>query len=595
MEVVLKDRTAHPLHASRDGYFSAAISGLRTGTLYKFRIDDSELLPDPASRFQPEGPHGWSEVIDPCSYVWSSNEKNWKGYDLRGQVIYEIHIGTFTPEGTYRSAEDEFARLRALGITVLEIMPLHDFVGSYGWGYDGVDFFAPFHAYGSPDELRHMIDVAHQHGLAVLLDVVYNHFGPDGNYLPCFSPYYLSKEPTEWGDSPNFDGEQSGPVREFFLQNVEYWIREFHFDGLRFDATQSIKDDGAHGEHILAAMVRRARAATAGRKLILISECERQQSIQILPPQEGGYGLDGMWNDDLHHSIVVRLTGKREAYYVDHPGRAQEFVSAAKYGFLFQGQFYSWQKANRGTPFPKMQPWQAITFIENHDQVANTLHGTRPRQHASDRAYRAMAGYWLLAPGTPMFFMGQEYGSTRRFVYVCDQKKEICDSVRKGRVEFLNQFESIRSIENAINVIANPSSRETFDSCRLQAADRESKEAVQLQTMFRDLLRLRREDQVIAKQERGAVDGAVLSDDCFVLRYFNEGDDRLLIVNFGPLLMLEHLPEPLLAPPAGTTWTMEWSSEAVEYGGSVATFPICDSGWHIAECCTLLLTAGRKD
>ena len=441
------------------------------------------------------GARSWTRML----FSGVIEEKLSRELELKRQVFYELHIGTFTEEGTYRAAESEFPRLRELGITALEIMPVNEFGGSFGWGYDGVNLFAPYHMYGTPHDLRHMVDTAHAAGLAVILDVVYNHLGADGNYLAEFSKFFFSKTPTEWGEAPNFDGENSKPVREFILQNAEYWIRDFHFDGLRFDATQSFVDSGIHGEQILDALARRARAAT-DRNILLFSECERQQSQQLMPQANGGCGLDGMWNDDFHHSAFVRLTGKREGYYADHLGKAQEFVSAAKWGFLFQGQYYSWQKAPRGTSFLHLQPWRGITFLENHDQVANTLFGTRPRAQSSARRYRAMAAYWLLSSGTPMFFMGQEYGSTRPFVYFYDQPGTVGESLLQGRAEFLSQFESIRSIPYLKSILAHPAEPNTFKSCKLVAADRTRSEAVQLQQFFHDLLKLRREDPAIAEQ-----------------------------------------------------------------------------------------------
>ena len=577
------------------GYFTIKLSvGARDR--YKFLVDGRGPFPDPASRYQPEGPHGWSEIVDPKTFKWSEGEDLRPGLELSGQVLYELHIGTFTQEGTYRAAERDFVRLHELGITVLEIMPVNEFDGEFGWGYDGVDLFAPYHVYGTPDDLRHMIDAAHRVGLGIVLDVVYNHLGSDGNYLSQFSPFYFSKEPTEWGQAPNFDGENSDAVRNFFVQNAEYWIRDFHFDGLRIDATQAFKDSGIHGEQILTTIARSARAAAGNRRIVLLSECERQQSQQLISEANGGCGLDGMWNDDFHHSAVVRLTGKREAYYTDHLGKAQEFVSAAKWGFLFQGQFYSWQNAPRGTPFLRTASWSPITFLENHDQVGNTLFGTRPRASSSPRRYRAMAAYWLLCPGTPMFFMGQEYGSARPFVYFFDQQGEIGEGLLRGRMKFLRQFESIRNTEKLESIIAHPAKRATFESCKLSPEDRDRSEGMELQRFFHDLLALRREDPVIAKQRKGSVDGAVLSDDCFVLRYFGddstEGEsDRLLVVNFGLFLELVHVPEPLLAPPSGKQWNLKWNSEQLEYGGSSAMSPITTKGWHIPEEAAILLTA----
>jgi len=592
VELVLDDGRRYPLRNQGDGYFFLDMPGLKAGCLYRYMLHGRGPFPDPASRFQPQGPHGWSEVIDPFSYSWTTREQPRNDFQLAGQVLYELHLGTFTQEGTYRAAEQEFKRLRDLGVTVLEIMPVHEFCGEFGWGYDGVAFFAPHHRYGRPDDLRHMVDAAHAEGLAVILDVVYNHFGPDGNYFGEYSRQYFSKQASEWGSAPNFE---SDPVREYFLQNVAAWIREYRFDGLRFDATQAIVDSGHHKEHILAAMSRRAREAAGNRKIILISECERQWAHQLKSADEGGHGFDGMWNDDLHHSMVVGLTGRREAYYSGHAGRPQEFISSAKYGVLYQGQYYAWQNAPRGTDCRRAEPWQWITFLENHDQVANTLLGTRPKSQSRPGTYRAMAAYWLLTRGTPMFFMGQEYGTDRPFLYFSDQKEEIRDKVRCGRLTFLKQFASIRDTENAAQLMPDPGSPETFRRCKLLHEDRTTEEAAQYCSFFRDLLQLRREDPSIAQRYQSTLDGAVLSDDCFLLRYFGKNPqqklDRLLLINLGPTLKLEHLPEPLLAPPEHAEWTMIWNSERPEYGGSSVFFPITDSGWEISGPAAILLAA----
>ena len=336
--VVLEGRkVSFPLEVERNGYFSATVHGIRAGERYKFILDGGEPFPDPASRFQPEGPHGPSEIVDPSSFPWSEKEGKWPGISLDGQILYELHIGTFTPEGTFVAAISQFARLRDLGVTVIECMPVAEFAGNVGWGYDGVSLFAPFHRYGGPDDLRRMIDAAHQHGLGVILDVVYNHLGPEGNYLTKYSDDYFSSEDTEWGNAINFDGKNSIPVRDFYLANVTHWISEYHFDGLRLDATQSIHDNGSHGVHILAEIANEARASAGNRKTIIVAENEPQDSRLVRPPDQNGYGLDAVWNDDFHHSAVVALTGRREAYFSDHLGRPQEFISAAKYGYLYQG------------------------------------------------------------------------------------------------------------------------------------------------------------------------------------------------------------------------------------------------------------------
>src|SRR6266545_4341637 len=336
-------RTFHRLEAEEDGYFSG-VANVGAGACYRFRVNKAENFhPDPASRFQPDGPHGSSCVIDPTTFHWTDSQ--WPGVKLKGQIIYEMHVGTFTKEGTWHAAAEQLAELARIGISVIEMMPVADFPGKFGWGYDGVDLFAPTHLYGTPDDLRAFVNRAHSLGMGVILDVVYNHFGPDGNYLGVYSDSYLTREKeNDWGDSVNFDGADSEPVREFFITNGRYWIEEFHFDGFRFDATQSILDNS--DEYIVGAIGRAARSAAGKRSIILIAENERQEVKLIRPRSEGGDDLDAIWNDDFHHSAVVALTGRREAYYTDYLGSPQEFISAAKYGYLFQGQDYG-----ASTPF----------------------------------------------------------------------------------------------------------------------------------------------------------------------------------------------------------------------------------------------------
>src|SRR5438105_15098102 len=422
IDVVLEDGTSsepifYPLTPEADGYFSGAVN-VGAGSRYRFRVNGGEnFYPDPASRFQPEGPHGPSCVVDARQFRWA--DTTWPGVKLKGQIIYEMHIGTFTNEGTWRAAAEQLAELAQIGITAVEMMPVADFPGEFGWGYDGVNLFAPSHLYGTPDDLRAFIDRAHALGVGVILDVVYNHFGPDGNYLGVYSNDYLTREnENDWGDSINFDGPNSGPVREFFISNGRYWIDEFHFDGFRFDATQSIFDKS--DEYIIGAVGRAARKAAGKRSIILVAENERQETKLIQPRGQGGDDLNGLLNDDFHHSAVVALTGLREAYYTDYLGSPQEFISAAKYGYLFQGQPYSWQEAPRGTPTFGAPPEAFVAFIENHDQVSNTAAGQRLRFETSPGRYRAMTALLLLGPWTPLLFQGQEFGASTPFIFFTD-------------------------------------------------------------------------------------------------------------------------------------------------------------------------------
>ncbi|HKM56455.1 MAG TPA: alpha-amylase family glycosyl hydrolase, partial [Isosphaeraceae bacterium] len=317
-----------PLQNEGNGYFSGFVAEADNSSLYRYRTDGDKSFPDPASRYQPKGPHGPSQVVDPARFPWTDGE--WKGLALEGQVFYELHLGTFTPEGTWNAAAANLERLIDLGITTLEIMPVAEFPGSFGWGYDGVDLFAPYHVYGTPDDMRRFVDCAHAMGLGVILDVVYNHFGPDGCYVHAFSDRYFhhDKPGSDWGDALNFDGPDSGPVREYFVTNAGYWISEYHLDGLRLDATHAIHD--ASQPHILADISRHARAAAGGRSIILVAENESQNVRLVGAHETGGYGLDALWNDDFHHTARVALTGHAEAYYCDYRGTAQELISAVK-------------------------------------------------------------------------------------------------------------------------------------------------------------------------------------------------------------------------------------------------------------------------
>lgn len=561
VEVVLEDQRVE-LQPEAGGYFAGSVPGTGVGTRYRYKLDGSGEYPDPASRFQPEGPHGPSEVVDPSTFQWTDG--NWQGVPIGKAVIYEFHVGTFTTEGTWQSAMTQLPALRDLGITVLEMMPIADFTGRFGWGYDGVNMYAPTRLYGKPDDLRQFVDYAHSLEMAVILDVVYNHFGADGNYVGEFAPDYFSRShTTDWGPAINFDGPNSGPVREFFVSNAAYWLDEFHFDGLRLDATQDVYDDST--PHILAEVTRKVREAGRGRHTLVIGENEPQETKLVRPQKAGGYGMDALWNDDFHHSAVVALTAHNEAYYTDYLGTPQEFVSAAKYGYLYQGQFYKWQKKRRGTPAFDLRPEAFVTFIENHDQVANSARGFRIHQQTTPGLLRALTTLILLGPGTPMLFQGQEYGSSKRFQYFADVPETLARLVREGRKEFLSQWRTIRMPE-MLECIDDPCSPQTFVRCKLDHGEREvHREAHNLHL---DLLKLRREDLVFASWMDVKFDGAVLGGHSFVLRAFSrEHGDRLLLFNLGRDLHLNPSPEPLLGPPEDSEWETFFSTEHPRYGG----------------------------
>jgi maltooligosyltrehalose trehalohydrolase len=574
------------LQAEADGYYSGLVADARTGMCYGFRTDITDkLLPDPASRFQPEGPHGPSEIIDPGTFRWT--DQSWRGRPRQELVIYEMHVGCFTPEGSWEAAAHELPELAALGITCIELMPVADFAGRFGWGYDGVDLFAPTRLYGRPDDFRRFVDRAHAHGIAVILDVVYNHFGPDGNYLSCFSQSYFSdRYKNEWGDPINFDGPDSGPVREFFLANAGYWIDEYHLDGLRLDATQQIFD--ASDDHIMAAIVRQVREAASGRRTFIVGENEPQHARLVRPPEHGGYGLDALCNDDFHHSALVALTGRREAYYTDYRGAPGEFVAAAKYGFLYQGQRYVWQRQRRGRLALDLAAESFVVFLQNHDQVPNSSAGRRLHALTSPGRYRAMTAYMLLMPGLPMLFQGQEFAASTPFLYFADHRPGLAEAVRHGRGEFLAQFPSLTDPELPQH-LADPGAEETFRRCVLDLGERERHAAAY--ALHRDLLALRRGDPLLARRP-ARIDGAAISEYAWLLRFFAEDADRLLIVNLGLDLALAPMPEPLLAPLEDLAWQILWSSEQPTYGGG-GTPPLYRDGvLHIAGESAVILGPG---
>lgn len=578
-----------PLAAEGAGYFSGLIGDARPGMLYRFKLEGG-TFPDPVSRFQPEGPEGPSQIVNPSLFRWT--DEQWPGVRTEGQVIYELHVGTFTSEGTWAAARKELAELGALGITLIEVMPVAEFPGRFGWGYDGVDLFAPTRLYGQPDDFRRFVDHAHSLGLGVILDVVYNHFGPDGNYLKHFSDHYFAPHyKNEWGEAINFDAEHCGPVREFFCANAAYWIEEFHLDGLRLDATQQIFD--ASPEHILTALSRAVRHAGRGRATFMVAENETQNPVLVRSPQTGGYGLDALWNDDFHHAALVALTGHADAYYCDYRGTPQELISSVKRGFLFQGQRSTWQRKSRGSPSLDLVPQQYVNYLQNHDQVANSLRGLRVHQLGSPGRIRALTALLLLGPATPMLFQGQEFAASSPFLFFADHKPDLARLVAEGRKGFLSQFSALADPETQA-FLTPPHELETFLRCKLDFAERARHAA--MYELHRDLLRLRREDPVFSKPRLHGIDGAVLGPEVFVLRFFDSDQkDRLMLVNLGPEFLLKPLSEPLLASPVGQGWELLWSTESPKYGGDGVPSIHNEDGWRLAGQAAVVLAAVSKN
>jgi len=592
VEVVFEGATpgsrAAALTPEGDGYFSAVVPWARAGDLYRYRLDGGDLYPDPASRFQPEGPFGPSRVVDPSAFAWTDSA--WRGVELPGSVLYELHVGTFTEEGTWSAAAARLPDLAELGVTAVEVMPVADFAGGFNWGYDGVNLLAPCRHYGEPDDFRRFVDRAHGLGLGVLLDVVYNHLGPKGDFLAEFSDDYKSgRHQTEWGPGFDFDGPNSQGTRDLILGGAVHWISEYHLDGLRLDALQEFSDDS--DEHIIAALVRRAREAAGGRSIVIVGEDEPQRTRMLRPTDRGGFGLDALWNEDFHHVCAGVLTRRAEGYYGDHLGSAQELVSLWKHGFLYQGQPNLRQGKPRGMSTRGVPLRSFVTYLENHDQVANSLDGRRLHQLSDPDLYRAMTALFLLSPGSPMLFQGQEFASPSPFHYFNDSDEG--DNPRRARMEFLSQFPSLATDE-AKAAIRDPADPAVFRESRLSDADRAGRP--EIRRLHKDLLRLRREDAALRLQGDGGLDGAVLGPEAVVLRVFGqeEGDDRILLVNLGRDFVYAPNSEPLLAPPEGRRWEPLWSSAAVKYGGAGTPDPLTEAGWRLPRASTMVLAARPK-
>ncbi|HET8744948.1 MAG TPA: malto-oligosyltrehalose trehalohydrolase [Ramlibacter sp.] len=446
----------HPAEADADGWWECHVPHATAGTLYRWRIDGGQLVPDPASRQNPEGPHGPSCVVDPKQFEWDGG---WTGRPWNETVLYELHVGSFTPEGTFAAAAERLRHLADTGITAVELMPVANFGGRFGWGYDGVLPFAPHDAYGTPNELKHFVQQAHRLGLMVFLDVVYNHFGPDGNYLSLYAPGFFSKTKTSpWGAAINFDGPDSGPVREFFIHNALYWVQEFRIDGLRLDAVHAIHDEGSE-VHVLEELSERVRRATQGRHVHLVLENEDNGHALLAPaPQPGRY--DGQWNDDFHHVLHVALTGETQRYYHDYGDAPMDLLERClTHGMLFEGSKRKEGGARLQVESVPPQPLTTlVNFAHNHDQVGNRARGERLGQLIPPEASALPTLLALLTPAIPMLFFGEEWGASEPFLYFADWEGELRRAVQEGRKREFGHG-------NAAD-LPDPCSSATFDASR---------------------------------------------------------------------------------------------------------------------------------
>ncbi len=500
------------------GYHSAIDPEGGAGDRYKYRFDGKEW-PDPASRFNPESVHGPAEVIDPRGYQW--RDRNWTPPALSDLVIYELHIGTFTPAGTFRAAIEKLDHVRDLGATAIEIMPVADFPGERNWGYDGVLLYAPARVYGRPDDLRALVDAAHERGLAVILDVVYNHLGPDGNYLGAYSRDYFSRtHKTPWGDGFNFELR---PVRDFFLENLGYWRREFHIDGFRLDATHAIEDGSE--EHVLAEMTRRAHSLGA----FVTAEDERNEPHLLKPQAEGGLGFDAIWSDDFHHVIRVMLTGTREGYYSSYEGTVAELAGTLEHGWLLAGKKRQRQERGRPSTADEFDPRHFIVCISNHDQIGNHAFGARLSQLISPPAFRAASALLCLVPYTPLLLMGQEWRASTPFLFFTDHEPELGRKVTEGRREEFRGFAAFRD-RAAREKIPDPQAEKTFLRSKLNWKELEEGQHAGCLRLYRELLKLRREAKVLRDRSRGNFQVLEPAAEIVRLVYGNPDTEQWLIL-----------------------------------------------------------------
>ena len=498
LELMLEgDERALSMVPAPHGLHELFVEGIGAGTRYRFRPDGQGPFPDPCTRFQPLGVHGPSEVVDPAAFAWT--DAGWGGVPLDELVLYELHVGTFTPEGTFRAAQERLPELQALGVTAIELMPVADFPGRWNWGYDGVCLFAPARCYGTPDDLRRLVDHAHHLGLAVLLDAVYNHLGPDGNYLRAFClDYFTAHHKTPWGDALNFDDEGSGPVRAFFVDCARAWLTEYHLDGLRLDATHAIVDDSPR--HILAELASAAHRLPGPRRL-LIAEDHRNLATLVKPQAEGGYGLDAVWSDDLHHHLRHRLAGDSDGYYMDFTGTAEDIAQTLRRGWFFCGQFSAYAGHPRGTDPAGIPPERFVVCLQNHDQVGNRALGERLHHQVDLAAYRAALGLLLLAPQTPLLFMGQEWACSSPFLYFTDHHDELGRLVTAGRREEFKRFAAFADPAQR-EQIPDPQAAATFERSRLDWSERAREPHASVLRLHAALLQCRR--SLLAEGDRAA-------------------------------------------------------------------------------------------
>jgi maltooligosyltrehalose trehalohydrolase len=558
VDVVIEGRRPEPLTPRADGLYERAFGGIGAATRYQYRLDGERYRPDPVSRFQPEGVHGPSVVVEPGRFPWT--DQGFRGHPLGDLVFYELHAGAFTAAGTFEAVIPHLPNLVDLGVTALELMPVAEFPGSRNWGYDGVHLYAPQSTYGGPRGLRRLVDAAHGHGLSVVLDVVYNHLGPEGNYLGEYGPYFTDRYKTPWGGAINFDGPDSEGVRRHFIDNARYWVREFHLDGLRLDAIHSIFDTSA--VHVLTEVGEAAReeARLLDRPVHVVAESHDNDRRIVQPAAEGGLGLDAVWADDFHHAVHTRLTGERRGYYADFAG-GRGLARALAEGFAYQGEPSEYFGRPRGTPSVDLGGERFVIALQNHDQVGNRAVGDRLSTIVSLAAVKMAAALLFAAPALPLVFMGEEYGETAPFQFFTSfLDPALVEAVRRGRAAEFARF-------GWEGKIPDPSEPATFLRSRLSHPLAGAPRHRELREYYRQWLGLRRSHPALGshgkERARCEVDptGSVLS----LSRPGPDAAGVRLVAN------LTATPQPF-APPAGAHVLLD--SEDKRFAGTPTSHPL---------------------
>ncbi len=486
-----------PMQRAQRGYWRVTLEGIGPETQYVYLLGGDRERPDPASHFQPGGVHQASRVVSHGEFAWSDSD--WQGVALSEMIMYELHIGAFTPDGTFEAVVSRLDEIKETGINAIEIMPVAQFPGERNWGYDGVYPYAVQNSYGGPNGLKHLVNECHKRGMAVILDVVYNHLGPEGNYLRDFGPYFTDHYRTPWGEAINFDGPYSNEVRNYFIENAIFWFDYYHIDALRLDAVHGIYDMSA--KHFLAELAERVEeySSDRGRKYYLIAESDLNNSLMARPRDMGGYGVDALWCDDFHHSLHTLLSGERNGYYADF-GQTRHFIKSLQEGFVYSGEFSEFRKKNHGNSSKDLPGDHFVVFSQNHDQVGNRMRGERLSSLVSFESLKLAAGAVLLSPYIPLLFMGEEYGETAPFLYfVSHSDRDLIEGIREGRKKEFERFGWKQGFHD-------PQGIGTYLESRLQWDRRHEGDHTVLLDLYRELIKLRREMKALSQLDKASCD-----------------------------------------------------------------------------------------